>query len=85
MSFHGLVMHDEELGLRYWKALTYPDDGDCFDVILKPLRLLAGVFLSHGVDGKTVEGIWEMYCCKPRVGLCWAGKERHKVWDLCQE
>ena len=30
--------------------MAYPDDGDCFYVVLETLRLLAGIGLSHDVD-----------------------------------
>ena len=41
-----------EMGVGVVGTLTYPNDGNFLHIVFETLRLLAGVFLSHGVDGR---------------------------------
>ena len=47
---------------------TYTDDGHFFYMVLESLRLLAGISLSHEVDGRTVAMTWEYISVEIRRG-----------------
>ena len=51
-----------------FQNLTYTDDGHFLYMILETLRLLAGISLSHEVDGRTAAMTWEYISVEFRRG-----------------